>query len=75
MFRYERPQKGRWRQFNQIGVENIGSDYFLNDVEVVMLAHRILQEINREFWEADPERFNKIEYTVRPIGVCNLNFW
>ena len=38
MFRYERPQKGRYRQFHQIGVENIGSDFYLNDVEVVKMG-------------------------------------
>ncbi len=34
MFRYERPQKGRMRQFHQIGVELIGAPQPLGDVEV-----------------------------------------
>ncbi|WP_292488633.1 histidine--tRNA ligase [Methanoculleus sp. 10] len=42
-FRYERPQKGRYRQFWQFGVELIGSDTPLADAEVIMLANEALQ--------------------------------
>ena len=42
VFRYERPQLGRYRQFNQFGVESIGNDSALNDVEVIVLAYTIL---------------------------------
>jgi len=38
MFRYERPQKGRQRQFNQFGIETIGTKHPLIDVEVIMMA-------------------------------------
>lgn len=38
MFRYERPQKGRYRQFWQIDFEQLGSDSPLTDVEVIMTA-------------------------------------
>ena len=41
-FRYERPQKGRYRQFWQFGVELIGADTALADAEVVMLADDML---------------------------------
>lgn len=37
MFRYERPQSGRYRQFFQIGGETIGSDSFWRDVEIILL--------------------------------------
>ena len=36
MFRYERQQKGRYRQFSQFGVEAIGSNSPLMDVEVIL---------------------------------------
>ena len=40
MFRYERPQKGRYRQFHQIGAEIIGIDSPLIDAQLlVMLSH------------------------------------
>lgn len=42
MFRYERPQKGRYRQFYQIGVELLGSDALGADIEVISLAHSLL---------------------------------
>ncbi|MBU0758868.1 MAG: histidine--tRNA ligase [Candidatus Omnitrophica bacterium] len=45
MFRSERPQKGRQRQFHQLGVEAIGSDNPLLDVEVISLAVRIMREL------------------------------
>lgn len=41
-FRYERPQKGRYRQFWQFGVELIGADTAVADAEVIMLASEIL---------------------------------
>jgi histidyl-tRNA synthetase len=45
LFRYERPQKGRFRQFHQVGVEAIGSDDYLLDVEVIDLAMTFLKEM------------------------------
>ena len=45
MFRAERPQKGRLRQFNHLGVEAIGSPNPLLDAEVISLADAILKKI------------------------------
>jgi len=45
MFRYERPQKGRYRQFHQIGAEIIGSPEPLADAEVIALGWHILQAL------------------------------
>jgi histidyl-tRNA synthetase len=42
-FRYERPQKGRYRQFHQYGVECIGSPYPESDAEVILLAVAVLR--------------------------------
>jgi histidyl-tRNA synthetase len=44
MFRQERPQKGRYRQFFQLGIEAIGSDSPLVDAEVVEVGWRFLQD-------------------------------
>jgi len=46
MFRYERPQKGRQRQFHQIGVELFGVPGPAADVEVIALAAQILADLN-----------------------------
>jgi histidyl-tRNA synthetase len=45
MFRYERPQKGRFRQFHQIGVELLGVAQPQADIEVIALGQRILNEL------------------------------
>ena len=48
VFRYERPQLGRYRQFNQFGVELVGGQSYFNDVEVIALAYDILQMLRLE---------------------------
>ena len=45
MFRYERPQKGRYRQFHQIGVELIGPSEPLADAEVIACGWDILKAL------------------------------
>lgn len=45
MFRYERPQKGRYRQFYQFGVEVLGLESALADVECLDLAWTILKNL------------------------------
>jgi histidyl-tRNA synthetase len=45
MFRYERPQKGRQRQFHQIGVEVIGSSEPLADAETLQMLELYLDEL------------------------------
>jgi histidyl-tRNA synthetase len=45
MFRYERPQKGRFRQFHQIGVELLGVAQPQADIEVIAVGQRILRAL------------------------------
>jgi histidyl-tRNA synthetase len=45
MFRYERPQKGRFRQFHQIDVELVGIAQPLGDVEIIALGAEILDAL------------------------------
>ncbi|MFN3075557.1 MAG: histidine--tRNA ligase [Alphaproteobacteria bacterium] len=45
MFRYERPQKGRQRQFHQIGVELLGVDSPEADIEVIALGQQVLDRL------------------------------
>jgi len=45
MFRYERPQKGRYRQFHQIGVETFGMAGPDIDAELIMLSARLWREL------------------------------
>tara|TARA_B100000900_G_C20586676_1_gene719887 strand:+ start:940 stop:2223 length:1284 start_codon:yes stop_codon:yes gene_type:complete len=68
MFRYERPQAGRQRQFHQLGVEFIGYESPISDVKIISLAWDILQrlgvielnlEINSLGDKSDRESFRK----------------
>jgi histidyl-tRNA synthetase len=45
LFRYERPQKGRYRQFHQLDAEVLGSDSPLADVELLCFADQLLKEL------------------------------
>ncbi|QDH12939.1 histidine--tRNA ligase [Formicincola oecophyllae] len=45
MFRYERPQKGRYREFHQIGAEFLGADDSLRDAETIAMAADFLEAL------------------------------
>ena len=45
MFRHERPQKGRYRQFHQLGVEVFGLNGPDIDAEIIMLTHLLWQKL------------------------------
>lgn len=45
-YRYENVQKGRYREFRQIGAELIGTDAYTADVEIITMAYEILNKVN-----------------------------
>ena len=45
MFRYDRPQKGRYRQFYQFGAENFGSSSPYADAEIISLAYNFIKKL------------------------------
>jgi histidyl-tRNA synthetase len=45
MFRHEKKQKGRWRQFYQIGAETLGTDHPAADAEIIEMALRLLEAV------------------------------
>ena len=45
MFRYDKPQAGRYRQFNQFGIEVFGADHATIDAEVITLAVEIFKRL------------------------------
>ncbi|MFN3527534.1 MAG: histidine--tRNA ligase, partial [Candidatus Altarchaeaceae archaeon] len=49
VFRYDEPQKGRYREFWHLGVELFGSNDFIADVEIINLAVDGLKELNLNF--------------------------
>ncbi|KKB26892.1 Histidyl-tRNA synthetase [Mycoplasmopsis meleagridis] len=60
MFRYEQPQKGRYRQFNQAGVEFLSEANPYNDAEIILLAKDILDSL-------------EISYTLKINSLGDLN--
>jgi len=58
MFRYERPQAGRYRQFHQLGVEAFGSDAPLMDAELILLLRTLLIRLG----------FNNLMIEINSIG-------
>ena len=62
LFRRERPQKGRQRQFYQFGVEAIGSPYPEQDVEIISLAYGIYKNFGIE----------KMEVKINSIGSSEI---
>ncbi len=51
MFRYERPQKGRQRQFHQAGCELIGSDSAEADIEIIVLLYDLINKLGVKNFE------------------------
>ena len=66
MFRYERPQAGRQRQFHQLGVEFIGYESVRSDVEIIALAWDILGKLG----------IKQLSLEINTLGDLNdrLNF-
>jgi histidyl-tRNA synthetase len=58
MFRYERPQKGRYRQFYQIDAEVFGVDHPMVDAEVILMLVHFLEEVGLE----------KLELQINTLG-------
>lgn len=65
-FRYEKPQAGRLRQFNQFGVEMFGAKTPYADVQVIMLADSLLNTLG----------INEVSLNINSIGcpVCRKNY-
>lgn len=59
MFRYERPQKGRLRQFHSIGMELLGEESVRGDIECLCLAWLFLKKLNLQ---------NQVRLEINSIG-------
>ena len=44
-FRYERPQAGRYREFKQFGIENVGITSYLNDADTIIFGYKALKKL------------------------------
>ena len=59
-FRYERAQFGRYREFMQFGVEVVGSNSYLDDVQTVLLVTCILKELNIKDYKVRINTFGNV---------------
>jgi histidyl-tRNA synthetase len=73
MFRYDRPQRGRFREFWQLNVEAMGSEDPALDAEVIQLYDELLRQLGiRRYWL----ELNSIgDRECRPAYVEKLNEW
>lgn len=58
MFRYERPQAGRQREFNQLGVEALGESSPILDAEVIAMGYKLLEKF----------KITDLEVNINSIG-------
>ena len=73
MFRHDRPQAGRFRQFHQVGVEALGSDSPLLDAEIIRTAMALFEAVDAEELTV---RLNNIgNQDDRPAYVRELSAW
>nr|YP_009244367.1 histidine-tRNA synthetase [Gelidium vagum]AMK96609.1 histidine-tRNA synthetase [Gelidium vagum] len=61
MFRYERPQSGRQRQFHQLGVECLGSAEPIADAEVIRIATKILHQLKLTNYKLEINSIGNLE--------------
>ena len=61
MYRYENVQKGRQREFHQIGTELIGSGSYMADIEIISMITKFLKELN----------INNVKLEINSIGCKN----
>jgi histidyl-tRNA synthetase len=73
-FRYERPQKGRYRQHWQVGVEVLGVDDPAVDVEVMALAHGLYQDLGLRRYRLAINSMGDAESRQRYRDVL-LQYW
>nr|YP_010937762.1 histidine-tRNA synthetase [Palisada intermedia]WKW95638.1 histidine-tRNA synthetase [Palisada intermedia] len=72
MFRYERPQKGRQRQFHQLGIECIGSSMPQADIEVIRIAIKILKQLKLEEWRLEINSIGNIAERIQYTNHLKL---
>ncbi len=82
MYRYEKMQKGRYREFSQFGVEYFGSNSYLADIETICVSSELLKrldlsdKVNLEINSIGCEKcrkeyINKLKEYIKP-NLCNM---
>ncbi len=74
MFRYERPQSGRNRQFNQFGIESIGIKNEYEQVETIVMAQMILNSLHVKNYELNINYIGSLETREKWINDLKKYF-
>ncbi|MGL4950757.1 MAG: histidine--tRNA ligase [Mycoplasma sp.] len=74
MFRYERPQSGRQRQFHQFGVEVVGKLSIIDEVECLCLAHSIINACKISNYELEINNIGSLEARAKWIKSLQVYF-
>ena len=74
MFRYERPQSGRLREFNQFGVECIKSKSIYDDVDLIIFANSILNKLSIKNYIININNIGNFESRTKWIDALKKYF-
>ena len=74
MFRYERPQSGRQRQFNQFGIECVGNVTLYDEVDVILLAKTILKKLKINNYKLEINNIGTNESRNKWVDALNVYF-
>lgn len=74
MFRYERPQSGRLREFNQFGVECIKSQSICDDVDLIIFANSILNNLGVKNYTININNIGNFESRSKWIDALKKYF-
>jgi histidyl-tRNA synthetase len=67
MFRYERPQRGRLREFHQFGIESLGKSEPQDDVDCMILAHQCLLALQQQQQQSSSSH-HTIKLEINSLG-------
>lgn len=69
MFRYEKPQEGRYREHTQFGAELLGSNDIYSDVEIIMLAKEVFNNIGINDFKLKINSIGKLDERKKYIDI------
>ena len=74
VFRYDRPQSGRYREFNQFGIEYLKTNSYLDTVECIAFAHQILEKLKIKSFKLKINNLGSFESRKKWVEVLKEYF-
>ena len=74
IFRYERPQSGRARQFHQFGFEILNTNNIFDDLDVILLAYSVIKKLNLKKYHLDINCIGSIQTRTKWIDALKEYF-